>query len=94
MCAECKGNSTGDDRDAIVLRLARYLFETQERLDPGRTDCEWEKLDSYDRAFYVECIWAILSRRMLLTRFFELPDRNFVIGGTITTEKPHGSTDY
>ena len=84
---------SNSNRDLIVAELARYLFETEERLDSGRADCQWEQLGDYDRAFYIECVWALLSRRSLVMRFFELPDCNFVIGGTVATEEPHGRPD-
>lgn len=63
-----------EEKTAIVEQLACYLFETEERLDPGRTDCEWHELTDCDRAFYAECVWSLLSRRSLVTRFFEIPD--------------------
>lgn len=74
------------EQTAIVAELACYLFETEERLDPGRTDCEWNDLSDFDRAFYTECVWALLSRRSLLVRFFELPDRNSVVRAGVSAE--------
>jgi hypothetical protein len=75
-----------DEATGIVLELAKYLYETEERLEPGTHDVEWEGLDGYTRSFLVERVWALLTRRSLLARYFELADRNLVDGRSVPTE--------
>jgi hypothetical protein len=78
----------------VVSELARDLYETEKRLEPGLTDNAWEMLDDYTRAFYVECVWSLLSRTSLLTRFFKLTDRNVIVGSAEATEEPNVGAEH
>ena len=40
-----------DERDEIVEKLAVYLYETEQRLDPGTRERAWSEIDDFTRAF-------------------------------------------
>jgi hypothetical protein len=76
-----------DERSTIVAKPAKYLYEAERRLDPGEVDSRWSEADGFTRAFYIECIWALLCRKLLLTRFFERADGNLVTRKSESTKQ-------
>jgi hypothetical protein len=75
-----------DERTTIVSELARYLYDAEDRLDPGNHDICWDELNDFMRAFYVELVWILLSRKSKIMRFFELTDSDHVARSGIATE--------
>lgn len=62
----------GDERRVLVLALARELFETEERCDPGTHSVGWAELDDFSKGVYEECVWRLLDREEQIQRFFAL----------------------
>lgn len=52
--------------DEACWRLARFLYETMEHLDPS-AEKGWAELDPHDRDFYHAVICALLDVEGLLT---------------------------
>lgn len=49
---------------SVVGQLARHLYETMKRLDPGaNTRLEWAGLSETDRRFYLLTVQSLLRRR-------------------------------
>jgi hypothetical protein len=82
-----------DKYQEIVERLARYLYEAEERLDPGSHEFSWDELGGADRSFYAECIWSLLTRKNLWVRLLQLSDSNLVIGCAIFTKQADANSD-
>lgn len=63
--SESYWSADGITLDEARWRLARFLYETIEHMDPsGRKS--WPELDTYDRAFYHEVISSLLDMEGLL----------------------------
>lgn len=59
--------------DAIVDELARYLYETMERLDPLTPEyVAWERLSDSERDYFRECILALMNRKSLVKTLFKI----------------------
>ena len=63
----------------IADRLGKAFYDAEERADPGTHDADWEALDGFTKAVYVEGVYAILGCRDLIDRFFKLSDRDGII---------------
>ena len=59
------------DNDAIE-ELARVLYEGMEHLDPDDDYVEWDVASEIDKSYYRECIFILLSRKLLIKRALNL----------------------
>lgn len=66
--------------DAITA-LARYLYETMERLAPGDGDfIEWQSLLGWQRDFYCMTVEKLFDERDLIGRVWQFTNHDMVLG--------------
>jgi len=71
--------------EMAVKKLACYLYEKMERLDPGGGS-EWGDLPESNQVVYIECIYAMMVHSDLLMLGLSLSNHDRVIRGSITTK--------
>lgn len=64
------------DYDRAANKLARFLFDTMEYLDPNGG--HWDKLSDNDREFYRDVILSLADKPDAWNILFQVPDEHSV----------------